>query len=95
MKVMMIFDSTSLVDKQGMRPLTSFPSLQLFIHFLLFSMFEKKNRGRTDGLTDRQTDRQTDTPSYRDARMHLKNEVSLESHKTERDSLSFSFLSGE
>jgi len=35
-----------------------------------FSAFEKKKV--TDGPTDRQTDRRTDTPSYRDARTHLK-----------------------
>ena len=29
--------------------------------------------GRTDGWTDGWTDGQTDTPTYRDARMHLKN----------------------
>ena len=39
---------------------------------------EGKNDGygpterRTDGPTDRRTDRRTDTPSYRDARTHLK-----------------------
>ena len=32
---------------------------------------------RTDGRTDRQTDRRTDTPSYRDARTHLKTEDNL------------------
>ena len=37
-----------------------------------FSAFEKKRV--TDGPTDRPTDRRTDTPSYRDARTHLKME---------------------
>ena len=31
-----------------------------------------RSDGRTDGWTDRRTDGRTDTPSYRDARTHLK-----------------------
>ena len=36
--------------------------------------YEKKVKcdGRTDGPTDGRTDERTDTPSYRDARTHLK-----------------------
>ena len=34
--------------------------------------FLQKRDIRTDERTDRRTDRQTDTPSYRDARTHLK-----------------------
>ena len=33
--------------------------------------------GRTDGRTDRPTDGRTDTPSYRDARTHLKSYANL------------------
>ena len=38
--------------------------------------------GRTDGPTDRRTDGQTDRPSYRDARTHLKMDVTAVAVKT-------------
>ena len=37
--------------------------------------------GRTDGWTDRRTDGRTDTPSYRDARTHLKREEGIRKRK--------------
>ena len=40
--------------------------------YLLFLCPKKMGDRRTDGWMDRQTDGPTDTPSYRDARMHLK-----------------------
>ena len=45
----------------------------LILHYAIFSDFYKSvTDGPTDGPTDGRTDGRTDTPSYRDARTHLK-----------------------
>ena len=47
--------------------------LIISVHKILnFGHFPQKHYRHTDGPTDRRTDRRTDTPSYRDARTHLK-----------------------
>ena len=45
----------------------------------------KKNALRTDGPTDGPTDGRTDRPSYRDARTHLKMDVTAVAVKTMTD----------
>ena len=59
---------SSGLDSQGMRP-ESFLNI-LFFFFAFF--FHVKKKGQTEQLMYQPTDRPTDTPSYRDARKHLK-----------------------
>ena len=47
--------------------------LIISVHKILnFGHFSQKHYGRTDRWTDRRTNGRTDTPSYRDAKTHLK-----------------------
>ncbi len=52
-------------------------SVHEILYFMHFSQkcdiqTDRQTDGRTDGPTDGQMDGRTDTPSYRDARTHLK-----------------------
>ena len=46
--------------------------------------FSRKHHIQTDGRTDRRTDGRTDTPSYRDARTHLKIKLPLPNRKLQK-----------
>ena len=69
----------------------------LFIFCLKTSIFLNFNScvtdGRTDRPTDRPTDGRTDTPSYRDARTHLKRQTEMKArHGNKQEALRMTFI---